>query len=185
MKRNFIIAVLFSFTILSTSCLGSYSAFNNLKDWNQDVTGNKFVNNAIFWGLNIIPVYGLFLLGDMVIFNAIEFWTGNNPIAMAEGETETQIANINGKKVEMTATKNNFKIEVLSGDDKGKIVELVYTPEDSSWNAKDGERLIKLASLEDGFLMVHTPNKVIQLDANQPTDINQSIINQNVDSSVT
>ena len=28
----------------------------------------------------IIPVYGLATLGDAIIFNSIEFWTGENPI---------------------------------------------------------------------------------------------------------
>jgi hypothetical protein len=180
MKKNFIIAMFFSFTILSTSCLGSFSAFNGLREWNEGVSGNKFVNNLIFWGLNIIPVYGLFLFADMIIFNVIEFWSGSNPIAMNEGEVETQIVNVNGKEVEMTAMKNYFKIEVLSGEDKGKVVELVYTPEDSTWNAKDGDKLIKLATLEDGFLMVHTPNKTIKLDPNSATEYNQRIINQSV-----
>ncbi len=179
MKRNFFIALFFSFTMLFSSCLGSFGAFNGLKDWNMGVTNSKIVNNLIFWGLNIIPVYSLFFFADSVIFNVIEFWTGNNPVAMNEGETETQIVNVNGKEVKMTATKNHFKIEVLSGEDKGKVVELVYTPEDSTWNAKDGDKLIKLATLEDGFLMVHTPNKTIKLDPNSSTDFNQRIIDQN------
>ena len=72
-------------TLLFSSCLGSFSAFNNLKDWNQGVSDSKFVNNLVFWGLNIIPVYGLFFLGDAIIFNVIEFWSGSNPIAMEEG----------------------------------------------------------------------------------------------------
>ena len=180
MKKNFIIASFLSFTLLFSSCLGSFSAFNGLREWNENVSDNKFVNNLIFWGLNIIPVYGLFIFADMIIFNVIEFWSGSNPLAMEEGETETQIVNVNGKEVQMTASKNYFKIEVLEGKDKGKVVELVYTPEDKTWNAKDGDKLIKLATLEDGFLMVYTPNKVIKLDANADTLFNQRLIDQNV-----
>ena len=29
----------------------------------------------------IIPVYEFALLGDVVIFNAVEYWSGDNPIA--------------------------------------------------------------------------------------------------------
>lgn len=34
-------------------------------------------DHAAFW---ILPVYPLCLAGDIVIFNSIEFWGGNNPI---------------------------------------------------------------------------------------------------------
>ena len=183
MKKNLIIASMLSLTLLSSSCLGSFSAFNNLREWNEGVTNSKFANNLIFWGLNIIPVYGLFFAGDVLIFNVIEFWSGSNPIAMKEGQKETQVAEIKGKKVEMTATKNNFKIEVLEGKDKGKIVELIYTPENKTWNAKKGDELIKLASFKDGFYMVYTPNgESFKLDANATKEHNKVILNQNIDS---
>jgi hypothetical protein len=183
MKRNFIIASMLSMTLLFSSCLGSFSAFNGLKDWNQDATNSKFVNNLIFWGLNIIPVYGLFMFGDLILFNVLEFWTGSNPIAMAEGESETQIAVVDGQKLKMTAQKNKFKIEVLEGEKTGKTIELVYTPENKTWNAKDGNKLIKLASLKDGFYLVYTPDgQEIKLDANASQKHNSAILTQHVDS---
>jgi len=182
MKRNFIIASLLSLTLLSSSCLGSFSAFNGLKDWNQDVTDSKFVNNLIFWGLNIIPVYGLFMFGDLIIFNVLEFWTGSNPVAMAEGDTETQIAVVDGNKVKMTAKKNNFTIEVLEGEKAGEILEMVYTPENNTWNAKKDDKLIKLASFKDGFYMVYTPDgEHIKLDANASQHHNSAILSQKLE----
>ena len=182
MKRNLIIAGALSLSLLSSSCLGSFNAVRSLKTWNDQATNNKFVNNAIFWGLNIIPVYGLFVFADVVIFNLLEFWTGSNPIAMFEGETETQIAEVKGQKVKMTAQKNQFKIEVLEGEKQGKIVEMLYTPENKTWHAKDGDKLIKLASFKDGFYMVYTPNgETIKLDANATLEHNEVILNQKID----
>lgn len=166
MKKKIFICGALSMTLLSTSCLGSFSAFNSLRDWNDGVSGNKFLDNLIFWALNIVPVYGLFLAGDAFFFNVIEFWTGSNPIAMAEGEEDTQYATIDGQSVKMTATKNHFSVEVLSGENEGETLEMVYTPENNTWNAigENGE-LIKLASIEDGFYMVYTPQgEAIQMD---------------------
>ena len=74
-----IVAVALAASLLFSSCLGSFQAFNNLKEWNQGVSDSKWVNNLIFWGLNIIPVYALFFVGDTIIFNVIEFWSGSNP----------------------------------------------------------------------------------------------------------
>lgn len=166
MKKKIFICGALSMTLLSTSCLGSFSAFNSLRDWNDGLTSSKFMDNLVFWALNIVPVYGLFITGDVLFFNVLEFWTGNNPIAMAEGDTETQYATVDGKDVKMTATKNHFNIEILSGENKGQTLEMVYTPENKTWNAVDenGE-FIKLASMKDGFYMVYTPEgDVIQLD---------------------
>src|SRR5690606_14748226 len=74
--KKAVVASMLAGSLLFSSCLGSFSAFNNLKDWNQGVTDSKFLDNLIFWGLTIVPVYPLFFLGDTLIFNVIEFWSG-------------------------------------------------------------------------------------------------------------
>lgn len=166
-------------TIVTTSCLGSFNAWNGLKDWNTELSDNKFVNNLVFWGLNIIPIYPLFYLGDVLIFNTIEFWTGSNPIGMKEGEIQKQIVRKNGKKYEITATKNKFTIEVLKGENKGEKMELVYQEEDQSWNAvtPQGEK-VKLSSYKDGFIYVYTPQgEAIKIDANTDTEKGIAMIN--------
>jgi len=166
MKKVFICIALSS-TLLFSSCLGSFSAFNNLKEWNQNVSENKFVNNLVFWGLNIIPVYGLFFFGDAVIFNVIEFWDGSNPIAMLEGESETKVVTKNGNEFEMTATKNHMAIAVIAGPRKGDTIDLEYNPQEKSWNAiKPNGEVIKLSSFEEGFYIVYMPNgKEIKINA--------------------
>ena len=179
MKRKMIICGALSLTLLSSSCLGSFKAFNNLRDWNDGLTSNKFVDNLVFWALNIVPVYGLFFFADAVIFNLIEFWTGSNPIAMAEGEKETQYAEVDGNKVRMTAEKNKFTIEKLNGEQAGEKVVMIYTPDNQTWNllGENGE-LQELASFDDGFYVLHLPTgDEVRLDANASLEQNQQIFN--------
>ena len=168
-------------TLLFTSCLGSFSAFNNLREWNDGATDSKFVDNLIFWGVNIIPVYGLFFLGDTIIFNVIEFWTGDNPIAMNEGESDTQVLAYKGNTYKMTATKNKFDIKVIAGEKKGKTLEMVYTPENETWNAvKDGE-LIKLSSYKDGLMLVYLPDgETVKIDPTASKEHGVAQINEAV-----
>jgi hypothetical protein len=78
--KKFLLAAALAMTTIGTSCIGTNTAFNNLHAWNEKVTDSKWGNEAIFFGLNIIPVYGIFYLGDILIFNSIEFWGGNNPL---------------------------------------------------------------------------------------------------------
>ena len=76
MKR---LAPLLMVTALAASqpaCYGSYGAFNAVHRWNGKATGNKVANSAIHLGLWIVPLYELCLLGDFLIFNNIEFLTG-------------------------------------------------------------------------------------------------------------
>lgn len=185
MNKKFFICGLLSMTILCTSCLGSFSAFNSLRDWNDGLTNNKFMDNLVFWALNIVPVYPLFIFGDVVFFNLLEFWTGSNPIAMADGESETQYANVKGTDVRMTASKNKFDIAILSGENEGKEINLLFVPEDKSWNAigENGE-LIKLASMEDGFYLVHTPDgEAIKIDPNASNEVNMAILENQLEQS--
>ena len=64
--------------LTTTSCIGPNNAYNSLLTWNSKLSDSKFVNELAFLGLNIIPVYGLFLFGDYIIFNSVEFWSGKN-----------------------------------------------------------------------------------------------------------
>jgi hypothetical protein len=146
-------------SILSSSCLGSFNAFNNLKDWNDEATDNRYVNNAIFWGLWIIPAYPLFFLGDLIIFNVIEFWSGSNPIVMLDGEFESQWVHHKGVDYKLEARKNQFDIYVTSGEKAGKSVHMYYTPETKTWFAKNPEGAdIKLTSFKDGMHLVYLPD---------------------------
>jgi len=68
----------------TTSCVGPYNAFNSVASWNSRVSDSKFLNELVYIGLYIIPVYGIASLGDALIFNSIEFWGGENPISKPE-----------------------------------------------------------------------------------------------------
>lgn len=70
-------------------CHGSFSLTKRLHRWNGSL-GNKFAESAVMWALVIIPVYGLSLLGDFVLFNLIEFWSGKNPVAQGPVPTELE-----------------------------------------------------------------------------------------------
>lgn len=178
MKKSKLIVLGLSATLLFSSCLGSYSAFNRLKEWNTGLTDSKFLDNLIFWGLWIVPAYELFFIGDTVIFNVVEFWSGSNPVAMNEGDMEVETIAKNGNTYRLTATKNKMNIEVIDGKDFGEHVLLQYKPEDQSWNAiKDGE-VIKLSSMEDGFYMVYLPDgKEVKLDPTTTRESGKAILN--------
>lgn len=78
--------------LTATSCIGPNNAFNRLSTWNSTLSDSKWVNELAFLGLHIVPVYQLWLAGDCLIFNSIEFWTGNNPIDKAQPFKPQEVA---------------------------------------------------------------------------------------------
>jgi len=66
---------------LSAGCFGKFQLTRKLYDINQSID-EKYVRSAATW-LFVIP-YAVTGLLDFVIFNVIEFWTGENPVAEAK-----------------------------------------------------------------------------------------------------
>lgn len=79
-------AVLFSCVLLllaATGCIGSFELTSGVHDWNMQVGDSRWVREGLFLLLVIVPVYELCLLGDALLFNTIEFWSGDNLLAAA------------------------------------------------------------------------------------------------------
>lgn len=64
----------------TTGCWGSFAATNKLWKFNDGISDSKWLKWLLFLGLVIVPVYSLFILGDALIFNTIEFFTDDNPL---------------------------------------------------------------------------------------------------------
>ena len=76
-----VLVVVLCLAVLMSGCYGTFSLTKGLHHWNGSQT-NRWAQEGLF--LLLIwpaPVYFATLLGDALIFNAIEFWGGTNPIA--------------------------------------------------------------------------------------------------------
>jgi hypothetical protein len=79
MKKTLLGGVL-ALGLLSSSCLGPDNLYGSLKNWNAEVTEQDWLNEVIFVAMMVVPVYPIALLGDVLVFNTIGYWTGENPI---------------------------------------------------------------------------------------------------------
>ena len=75
------LALALAVSVSASACYGTFTLTKKLHTWNGQVSDSKFVQELVFLGFIILPVYSLSLLGDGLIFNTIEFWTGDNPVA--------------------------------------------------------------------------------------------------------
>ena len=87
MKRKtfYVATALLCGSMLTSSCVGSFSLFNSLASWNKSATSSKFLNEIIF--IVISPAYAVCSVADVLVLNSIEFWSGTNPIASNIGKT--------------------------------------------------------------------------------------------------
>jgi hypothetical protein len=82
MFRKLVAAVvLVAVAAVAGGCYGQFALTRKIYAWNGEVTQNKFANSLIFFALIVIPVYELCSLGDWIIFNTVEVFTGQNPIS--------------------------------------------------------------------------------------------------------
>lgn len=89
-------------------CTGPFTLTKKLHTW-QTGFEDKWVDEAAFLGCVWLPVYGLATLGDAIIFNSVEFWTGENPL-------DTASISKDGENVKMTyQADGSILIESASG----------------------------------------------------------------------
>jgi hypothetical protein len=132
---------------LNTGCMGSWAITKKLYKWNEHATGNKFVDNAIFWILSWW-VYGVTMFVDFAILNLIEFWTGSNPLAMGPGEIEKGIVKgSDGNTYEMTVTQNRYEMVALTGEKKGEKTAVFFTPSTQTWSVDKNNEVHPLATI--------------------------------------
>jgi hypothetical protein len=84
MKKTSLLVSAALAVLLCAGCIGPNKAFRGLNSWNTRATDSKWWNEVIHIGLWVVPVYEVVLGADLVIFNSIEFWGGNNPIGEPE-----------------------------------------------------------------------------------------------------
>ncbi|MCF8259411.1 MAG: DUF3332 domain-containing protein [Melioribacteraceae bacterium] len=147
-KLKAVVALLLisSFMYTSIGCYGSFNLTKKLYNWNGTV-GDKFVNEVVFLAFLIVPVYEATTIIDAFILNAIEFWTGNNPVNLANGEKETQIVVGENSTYEITYSQNSIKINCIDGNEKGQNAEFFYSGDEQSWYLNSGDNSIKIAQI--------------------------------------
>ncbi len=70
-----------SLSVLSAGCFGKFQLTRMIYDLNKSVE-DKYVRSALTWAF--VPVYGFSAFIDAVIFNVVEFWTGENPMMVTK-----------------------------------------------------------------------------------------------------
>lgn len=150
-----IVTFLVAASVAATSlqgCYGNMALTKKVYKINGEV-GNKYIRSLVSWVFVIVPVYGVSVLADFILFNTIEFWSGNNPVAA--GEKEFNYAE-NGQNFRIRASKSGDNVSYLVDHYRGTHhVDTLSI----DWNVKSGKSQAAFAEAGKVTTFVATPEK--------------------------
>lgn len=135
-------------TVLScSSCfVGQYAVINKCIDFNNSLTGNKFVNAVVAYFL--VPFeFSIGGLLDTLIGNTVEFWNGSNPFAatqMIQGEDGNLYA----------LTPNGNGGYVITCEANQQSMTFNFDKQTRTWSAAQNGQEQKLFTMTDENTMV-------------------------------
>lgn len=130
MKKALTILLATTLLLGTSGCFGEFALTRKLHNWNKSFSNSKFVNNLVFYALaGVLPVYEIAGAADLFIFNFIEYWTGNNPMASLGNIPEDGHFCHQGEDYQWQVDGYTL---VLNKEHK-KIMQLEYLPEKQQW----------------------------------------------------
>lgn len=113
--------------VFSTGCFGKFQLTRKVYEINQAID-EKYVRSAATWIFVIVQVYTVAALLDFIVFNVIEFWTGENPVA---GAKVTKVyAQGNGRAVLTLSRDGTSTVAVIERYEEGALVSTLRVRDD-------------------------------------------------------
>ena len=148
MRRTLV--VLAALAITQSACFGSFAATRALYRFNKGISGDKFIQELLFLGLIIVPAYSLFVFGDVILFNSIEFWGGSNPIQGDSSQPrEREVMLADGSSARLVQDADGMRIE-----HGGKVLLVQRSAGGMILVAEDGTVLAAIHEGENGAVEV-------------------------------
>jgi hypothetical protein len=149
-----LVLVLCLFSFVLSGCYGSFQLTRKLWKWNGTV-GDKWINEVVFLVMNIVPVYGVAGLVDVIVVNSIEFWTGKNPVSAANGKT-IKVVSVADKQAVLSYYGNNrMKMDLF---DKTQPLQTVLIEKSADGGAicrdRSGRLLMTATTMTNGQVVV-------------------------------
>jgi len=161
MKKH---ARLISITLVSalllislSGCFGNFALTRKAYQFNESV-GDKWVQQVVFWIMNIVPVYYAAGVLDVVLFNTVEFWTGSNPVTMNPGQEVIKYAATENGDFQIKISQNRIYMIQTSGANSGAAMEMNFNPETNSWYLSSNGQTHKIARMDNENLNLIYPS---------------------------
>ncbi len=117
-------------------CYGNFPLTNAVYKFNGEISKDRTVRTVAFWAMVIVPIYQVATLGDALVFNLVEFWTGK-PLDVKttsvdrDGNTTVLAPAENGIDAILTVSRDG---QVLSQDRFVRVSDTVFEVRDVKGN---------------------------------------------------
>ena len=146
--------------MLVSGCYGPFHLTRRVWKFNGEVSDNKWVVEVVHLVCIALPVYGIATLADGLIFNSIEFWTGENPLtedAKADGSTTRRIVRGDSEAILTRVASSSGDALVIEQFRHGQPVSTLRFQRDGEGTVAlngDGAALFRAKMLADGRLVI-------------------------------
>ena len=147
-----ITAIALAGLLFVNGCYGPFLLTKKVHAWNGQVSDNKWVVEAVFLVCAWLPVYGIATLADAVLFNSIEFWTGNNPISSADAGTRRIVRG--DTEMVLSRAGDDMVVQQFQAGTPGPTLRLHRTADGTIAMNQDGAVLFSAQTMADGSVLV-------------------------------
>ena len=155
MKR--VVTGMLAASLLVSGCTGTFQLTRKVYQFHRSQS-DKWMDEILFLVVAILPVYSLATLADAVVFNSIEFWTGNNPIQSASEGRQEQRRTVRAGDQELVmsyAPTTDQIILTSAAGANGPTVVLERGPDGVSAKNAQGQLLFRSTTTPDGGIAVY------------------------------
>ena len=149
-RRITISLVLISFLTAITACYGPFNMTRNVYHWNSNIKGSgevneKWMKEFVFFGMIVIPVYMFSALLDAFVFNAIQFWSGDNPIKLTQGpDGHIQEVQLRDQTIRVSWSEDHRSAELTYRQQGRTIRTALIVEEGDGYRLLEGGRILFL-----------------------------------------
>lgn len=149
-----VLPIVLVLTVGLAGCYGPFNLTKKLYRWNGTV-GDKWVNEGVFLGMAILPVYFFAALGDAIIFNSLQFWGEKNPVQAKN----TKSIQAGDAQAVLSYTPENKRLRIDSFRNGRLQGTVVLEPGAQGMVARDaqGGIILEAKTLDDGHVVISDP----------------------------
>jgi len=152
MKRIIILMTIALFSL--TACTGPFKLVKKIHNLHRSQP-EKWVDEAIFLGCVIVQIYTIGTLGDAIIFNSVEFWTGKNPMDNVASSEKSKTIQEGDKIAVISYGKNSDTLKIESSTLPGSVVTIQKSGEGVLLKDSNGKVLFRSTKDENGGVSVY------------------------------
>ena len=156
-KPHRMAVALLALGMMTSGCYGPFYLVRKVWKFNGEVSDNKWVVEVVYLVMSWLPVYGIAGLADAIIFNSIEFWTGDNPLAES-ADAGTKKISRGDTEVIMKRNGNEVVVEQFRKGEPAGTMRLQREGNGTVAMNGDGAVLFKAETMADGSVTITDGN---------------------------